>query len=143
MHQTTPMRVVFRMFLAALLLFGFVVTNCGETEVTGTNAPELEITPENTFDFPYPTIQLRERNEQVYTFLLAGPSGNWKIVGGTGVTSMSRNRGTFPFTLQVSRDTLADQFSLQLEYIGAAFTRPDGRPNRRGEVYSFGYDAAD
>ena len=104
---------------------------------------ELEITSENTFEFPYPKIQLRERNNNVYTFLLAGPSGNWKIVDGTGVKSMTRNRGTFPFTLQVTRDSTADEFSLQLEYIGAAFTQPDGTPNRRGAVYSFGYDAAD
>ena len=37
------------------------------------------------YDFKYPVIWLREIKDNKYTFLLLGPQGNWKSVGGKGL----------------------------------------------------------
>lgn len=124
-----------------LLLYIFIA--CNPTERTAEKLPPapdtLSISKENMYQFPYPKIQLRRRDSSNYVFLLAGPAGNWRAVGGSGVTSLSRKSGTFPFTLQVGRDLSRDSFAVQLEFIGSAFTRPDGSRNERGQVYAFGY----
>ena len=122
-----------------IVMSGILLWSCANPSTEASNTDTLEITPENMFDFPYPRIQLRERAGNNYVFLLAGPAGNWKIVGGDGIKSLSRNRGTFPFTLQVQRDSTAAEFSVQLEFIGSAFTKPDGTTNGKGDIYPFGY----
>lgn len=128
----------------AIAMMGLLFVACEEVSPEAMPAASpgidtLSITRENMYQFPYPKIQLRRRDSANYVFLLAGPAGNWRAVGGTGVTALSRKSGSFPFTLQVGRDLTQDSFAVQLEFIGSEFIGPDGITNERGRVYPFQY----
>ena len=51
------------------------------------------------YNFQYPAIWLRNVENGLFTFVLFGPKGNWKTVGGEGFKSISQKTGTMPATL--------------------------------------------
>lgn len=92
------------------------------------------------YDFQSPSIWLRRVEGDQYTFLLLGPpTGNWKAVGGTGWSRLSQKTGAFPATIVATKKEGELRVSLELEFIGEAFTDRFGRPNKRGKVFPFGF----
>lgn len=91
------------------------------------------------YNFEYPTIWLREINDDKYTFAIFGPEGNWKIVDGNGFVQTSRQSGNMPATIVATKQTnIADyNLSLQLEFIGVEFSDQFGNVNPRGKTYKF------
>ncbi|NET40370.1 MAG: hypothetical protein F6K19_51975, partial [Cyanothece sp. SIO1E1] len=91
------------------------------------------------YNFQYPSIWLREINEEEYIFLLMGPKGNWKAVGGEGLTGLNPKTGTFPATFKARRDKENPEFSIQFEFIGEAFTDQFGQEVPKGAVVPFAF----
>lgn len=96
------------------------------------------------YNFSYPTIWLREINDDKYTFAIFGPEGNWKIVDGNGFSQTSRQSGSVPATIvATAADTSQQNLSLQLEFIGVEFTDQFGNINTRGKTFKFGFQNDD
>jgi hypothetical protein len=75
-----------------------------------------------------------------YTFLLLGPpTGNWQSVGGEGWSGLNQKTGAFPATLIATKAPGAEWLTLQLEFIGEAFTDRFGVFNKKGKAYPFGF----
>lgn len=91
------------------------------------------------YDFKYPVIWLREINENKYTFLLLGPQGNWKCIGGKGLKDFGPKTGTFPATLVAEKDPESDEIALDLEFIGEAVNDQFGKKYGRGTVFPFSF----
>ncbi len=91
------------------------------------------------YNFQYPSIWLREINEEEYIFLLMGPKGNWKAVDGSGLSGLNPKTGTFPATFKVRRDQNNPDFSIQFEFIGEAFTDQFGQAVAKGTVVPFAF----
>ena len=90
------------------------------------------------YDFRSPSIWLREINGNQYNFLLLGPSqGNYKIIGGEGWAKLNRVSGAFPATLIATKKEGAEILTLDLEFIGEAFTDRFGNFNKKGKVFPF------
>jgi len=89
------------------------------------------------YNFRYPAIWLRTRVNGNYTFIIFGPHGNWKIVGGNGFSSLSLKTGTMPATLVAKVDSTAQHQAIELEFIGEAFTTQFGDYHERGKVFEF------
>ncbi|MCB9278282.1 MAG: right-handed parallel beta-helix repeat-containing protein [Lewinellaceae bacterium] len=87
------------------------------------------------YNFKYPSIWLRSTERGEYTFLVLGPHGNWKAVGGQGVAGINPKTGNFPATIRVKRDPDATVIALDLEFIGDAFTDQFGKVNPKGKVF--------
>ena len=93
------------------------------------------------YNFEYPAIWLREVNDDKYTFAIFGPEGNWKIVDGNGFVQTSRQSGSMPATIVATKKENANpnMLSLNLEFIGVAFTDQFGNINPRGKNYKFDF----
>lgn len=91
------------------------------------------------YNFQYPSIWLREINEEEYIFLLMGPKGNWKAVGGEGLSSLNPKTGTFPATFKARKQMDSPELSIEFEFIGEAFTDQFGRKVSKGTVYPFAF----
>jgi parallel beta-helix repeat protein len=91
------------------------------------------------YNFQYPSVWLREVNDQEYTLLLLGPRGNWKLTGATGFNQISRKTGAFPATVVAQREEGATVLELQFEYIGPAFTDQFGQQVARGAGIPFSF----
>ncbi len=92
------------------------------------------------YNFQYPSIWLRNIEGDKYTFLLLGPpTGNWKSVGGEGWSGLNQKTGAFPATLIATKQPGAELLTLQLEFIGEAFTDRFGDFNKKGKVFPFGF----
>lgn len=91
------------------------------------------------YNFQYPSVWLREINEEEYIFLLMGPKGNWKAVGGEGLSGLNPKTGTFPATFKARRDKNNPAFSIQFEFIGEAFTDQFGQEVAKGAVVPFAF----
>lgn len=92
------------------------------------------------YDFRRPIAWLREVRGQEYVFLLVGPHGNWKAVGGEGWTWISAKTGTFPATFVARRAPEARTLSLQFEFIGEEVVDQFGRRFPKGTIYPFGFE---
>ncbi len=92
------------------------------------------------YNFQYPSIWLREINEEEYVFLLMGPKGNWKAVNGTGLSGLNPKTGTFPATFKAQREKGNPDFSIQFEFIGEAFIDQFGQEVRKGTVFPFTFN---
>ena len=89
-------------------------------------------------DFRSPSIWLRNIKGNEYTFLLLGPSqGNYKISGGEGWSKLNRVSGAFPATLIATKKEGAEWLTLELEFIGEAFTDRFGNFNKKGKLFPF------
>lgn len=89
------------------------------------------------YDFRRPAIWLREVSEDNYTFLLLGPTGNWKVVDGAGFTGINPKTGAFPATLRATPQPGADTLRLEFEFIGEQVITQFGDTLRRGTVVPF------
>ncbi|MEO1257696.1 MAG: right-handed parallel beta-helix repeat-containing protein [Bacteroidota bacterium] len=90
------------------------------------------------YDFRSPSIWLREIDGNEYTFLLLGPpTGNYKIVDGEGWAKLNRVSGAFPATLIGTKKEGAEYLTLELEFIGEAFTNRFGKYNKKGKLFPF------
>ncbi len=104
-----------------------------------TDYEHLFITEWGPYDFTYPLARLRQVEDSTLTFALFGPQGNWKVIGGDGITSISRKTGAMPATLVLTFDPEVKARRVKLEFIGEAFTTPFGDPWPRGKPYAFGW----
>lgn len=91
------------------------------------------------YNFAYPSIWLREINEDEYIFLLIGPKGNWKAVGGEGLSGLNPKTGTFPATFKARKQQDSAELSIAFEFIGEAFTDQFGQQVPKGTVYPFAF----
>ena len=91
------------------------------------------------YNFQYPSIWLREIKENEYIFLLMGPKGNWKAVGGEGLSGLNPKTGTFPATFKAYREKDSPEFAIQFEFIGEAFTDQFGQKVAKGAVVPFAF----
>lgn len=91
------------------------------------------------YNFQYPSIWLREINEKEYVFLLMGPKGNWKAVGGTGLDGLNPKTGTFPATFKIQRQQGNPALSVLFEFIGEGFIDQFGQAVAKGTVYPFSF----
>lgn len=93
------------------------------------------------YDFQSPSIWLRNKNGNEYTFLLLGPPvGNYKIVDGEGWEKLNRVSGAFPATLIATAKPGAEKLSLDLEFIGQEFIDRFGQVNKKGKVFPFRWE---
>lgn len=85
------------------------------------------------YDFKSPALWLRKIEGQTYTFVVFGPFGNWKAIGGNGFDLMSQKQGSIPATLVLeATNSQGDRF-VELEYIGSAFTDQFGVYQKKGK----------
>jgi hypothetical protein len=91
------------------------------------------------YDFLRPSIWLRETGEETYTFLLLGPQGNWRVVGGSGFAGVTPKTGSFPTTMTARLTPDADSLSIQLEFVGEAVTTQFGENLPRGTTVRFAW----
>jgi parallel beta-helix repeat protein len=89
------------------------------------------------YNFEYPTVWLRDIQEDEYIFLLLGPTGNWKAADGNGFLSIVPKTGTFPATVRARKMADSQDLSLIFEFIGEAFIDQFGKEHRRGEAVNF------
>jgi parallel beta-helix repeat protein len=91
------------------------------------------------YNFAYPSLWLRTVEGNRYTFLLLGPPGNWKLEGGSGWTFISQKTGTFPVTVVAEKEPGAQALTLDLTYLGPAFTDRFGQAVKKGTPYPFSF----
>ncbi|MCB0550602.1 MAG: right-handed parallel beta-helix repeat-containing protein [Phaeodactylibacter sp.] len=91
------------------------------------------------YDFLRPSIWLRDIRDSLYTFLLLGPQGNWRLNGGQGFTGVNPKTGTFPATITAVRDSTGEELKLGLEFIGEEVTGQFGEQYKRGATVPFGF----
>ena len=89
------------------------------------------------YDFRRPSIWLRDINDSLYTFLLLGPQGNWRLNGGQGFTSVNPKTGAFPATVTALRDSAGEELKLEFEFIGEEVTTRFGEKIKRGASVPF------
>ncbi|MFK7948880.1 MAG: right-handed parallel beta-helix repeat-containing protein [Saprospiraceae bacterium] len=92
------------------------------------------------YNFEYPAIFLRKKENNQYTFAMFGPTvGNWKFVNAENVKSTNLKRGSFPATFILEKDNPHKPCSIEFEFIGAAFQDEFGVWNKKGKVFEFDY----
>ena len=89
------------------------------------------------YDFRRPSIWLRDIQDSIYTFLLLGPQGNWRLNGGQGFTRVTPKTGTFPTTMTARRDSSGEELKLELEFIGEEVVSEFGEKLKRGTDVPF------
>lgn len=89
------------------------------------------------YDFLRPSIWLRDIKDSLYTFLLLGPQGNWRLNGGQGFTSVNPKTGAFPATLTAKRDSTGEELKLEFEFIGEKAIGQFGEKMERGASVPF------
>jgi parallel beta-helix repeat protein len=99
------------------------------------------------YDFRSPVLWPRSvRSDEVQTFELLGPSGDWRIASSEGIESFSRTSGTHtvvgePDRIEVVRSSgRAVNMSIDLEFVGEAFTDRFGRLVPAGEPFIIRYE---
>ena len=91
------------------------------------------------YDFRRPIVWLRETSADTYTFILLGPTGNWKLTDGSGFASFSAKTGTFPATFTAQIADGDDPLQLNFEFIGEAVTTQFGEQFPKGTPVSFAW----
>lgn len=91
------------------------------------------------YDFRYPSCRLRGVDEDRYTFLLLGPVGNWRVVGGQGFEDINPKTGTFPATITAKRLEGAQDQALEFEFIGNEVINQFGKRYGKGTVVPFSF----
>ena len=92
------------------------------------------------YNFAYPSVWLREIIDDTYVFLLMGPTGNWKVVGGEGLAMINPKTGTFPATFKAKKSPDSEELSIQFEFIGEGFVDQFGTVFEKGQVYPFSFE---
>ncbi len=85
------------------------------------------------FDFRRPIATIDTVAGNLYSLVLIGPSGDWKITKMEGVKSVSAKKGTVPAALTVERAPASDATYIEFEY-----TSPQSIKSVFGENYAPG-----
>lgn len=87
------------------------------------------------FDFRRPIASIDTISGNLYSLVLIGPSGSWKITRMVGVKNVSVNRGTIPASLTVERNPDSETVFIEFEYTSPQVVRtvfgdliPTGKP---------------
>jgi parallel beta-helix repeat protein len=91
------------------------------------------------YDFKYPSMWLRTKEDNKYVFALFGPIGNWKLTKGEGMDRISLKSGVFPATLVVEKSEGDAPLNIELNFIGEAFRTQLGESIEKGAGFAFGY----
>ncbi|MDO8368382.1 MAG: right-handed parallel beta-helix repeat-containing protein [Saprospiraceae bacterium] len=92
------------------------------------------------FDFRRPIASIDTIAGNLYSLVLIGPSGNWKIARMDGVNSVSAKRGTVPATITVERDPASDAVFIEFEYTSPQVVKTVfGEVVPTGKVYKFDF----
>lgn len=91
------------------------------------------------YNFQYPSMWLRSKEDNKYVFALFGPVGNWKLTKGEGMDRISLKSGVFPATLVVEKSEGDAPLNIELNFIGEAFRTQLGEGVEKGAGYAFGY----
>jgi hypothetical protein len=76
----------------------------------------------------------------LYSLVLIGPSGDWKITSMKGVKSVSEKKGTVPAAITVERDPASDGINIHFDYISPEdITTVFGEKIPAGRPYHFGF----
>lgn len=90
------------------------------------------------FDFRRPIATLDTVAGNLYSLVLIGPSGDWKISKMDGVKSVSTKKGVVPATITVERDPKSDAVFIEFEYSSPQAIRTVfGETVPTGKVYKF------
>lgn len=90
------------------------------------------------FDFRRPIATVDTVAGQLYSLVLVGPPGDWKITEMKGVKTVSARKGTVPTQLSFQRDPAAKTCSIQFEYSGRqTIVTQFGKKIPPGELYRF------
>ena len=82
------------------------------------------------FDFRRPIATLDTAAGNLYSLVLIGPKGDWKISKMEGVKSVSAKKGTVPAMLTVERDPASEAVLIEFEY-----SSPQSVRTIFGEIY--------
>jgi parallel beta-helix repeat protein len=92
------------------------------------------------FDFRRPIATLDTVAGNLYSLVLIGPSGDWKIAKMEGVRSVSARKGTVPATLTLERDPKSDAVFVEFEYSSPQAIRTVfGKNVPAGKLYTFDF----
>jgi len=92
------------------------------------------------FDFRRPVASLDTMAGNLYSLVIIGPSGSWKITKMEGVLNVSAKRGSVPATLTVERDPASDAVFIEFEYTSPQVTKTVfGEIVPTGKVYKFDF----
>ncbi|MFN0216754.1 MAG: right-handed parallel beta-helix repeat-containing protein [Saprospiraceae bacterium] len=92
------------------------------------------------FDFRRPIAVLDTVAGNLYSLVLMGPSGDWKISKMDGVKSVSAKKGTVPAVLTVERDPKGDAVFIAFEYTSPQVVKTVfGETVPTGKVYTFDF----
>ena len=92
------------------------------------------------FDFRRPIASLDTIAGNLYSLVLIGPSGSWKITKMEGVKSVSAKRGSVPTALTLERDTASEAVFIEFEYTSPQVTKTVfGEIVTTGKVYKFDF----
>jgi len=93
------------------------------------------------FDFRRPIATLDTMAGNMYSLVLIGPSGDWKISKMEGVKSISAKKGTVPATLTVERDPKSDAVFIEFEYTSPQVVKTVfGEIVPTGKIYKFDFE---
>ncbi len=96
------------------------------------------------FDFRRPIAALDTVAGNLYSLVLIGPSGDWKVTGMKGVKSISSKKGTVPATITLERDPAFDGVEVYFDYISPqSVTSVFGDKTPSGRPYSFDFKRFD
>ncbi len=92
------------------------------------------------FDFRRPVALLDTMAGNKYSFVLIGPSGDWKLNKMRGVRTVSAVKGTVPAQITVERNPTAEDIRLEFEYTSPQTIATEfGELIPAGEVYTFDF----
>lgn len=92
------------------------------------------------FDFRRPIATLDTMAGNLYSLVLIGPSGDWKIVQMQGVKSVSAKKGTVPTTITVERDPASEAVRIDFDYTSPQVIRTVfGEIVPTGKTYQFDF----
>lgn len=92
------------------------------------------------FDFRRPIATIDTMAGNLYSLVLIGPSGEWKISKMEGLKSVSAKKGTVPATLTVERDPKSEAVFIEFEYTSPQVVKTVfGENIGTGKVYKFDF----
>jgi parallel beta-helix repeat protein len=92
------------------------------------------------FDFRRPMAVLDTLAGNMYSLVLIGPSGDWRVNSMKGIKTISAKKGVVPATITVERDPAASALELVFEYISPqAITTVFGEKIAAGRPYQFDF----
>lgn len=95
------------------------------------------------YNFEYPAIWLRELKDDLFTFDIMGPQGEWRIIKYEGLEKTSESSGSMPATISLRRKAGSHLAVLQMEFKGKTFVDQWGYFHQSGNPYLFSFQYFD